>query len=350
MSDTASVTALGAALRRANTGRPPVWMMRQAGRYHSHYQMLKRHADFIQLCKNPALAAETAMGPVHDFNFDAAILFSDLLFPLEAMGMGLRYDPGPKLDFHLRSPADVARLQGGAALAQGLQFQADAVKLTRARLRRDKALIGFVGGPFTLYVYAAAGSHENATQALTGLTDGTYAAFNDKLLDLLAANMALQSHAGADCVALFDTAAGEIDAATYGKFVVPVLTDLLARFRKIDPITPVTYYSRGTGPAYWDQLFGLPFQCLGVDWRHSMPDVLARYADRWAIQGNVDPQWLHLPAAELEQCLSEYFGAIRKLPPELRAGWICGLGHGILQKTPEANVRRFVSLQQEIFG
>jgi len=346
----APATALSAALRRENTARPPVWMMRQAGRYHSHYQMLKRHADFIQLCKDPRLAAETAMGPVHDFNFDAAILFSDLLFPLEAMGMGLRYDPGPKLDFHLRSPADVVRLQGGAQLAGKLQFQADAIQLTRARLRRDKALIGFVGGPFTLYVYAAAGSHENASQALGGLADGTYAAFNEKLLDLLAANMKLQAAAGADCVALFDTAAGEIDAATYGRHVVPVLAELLSRFRRLDATTPVTYYSRGTGPAYWDQLFGLPFQCLGVDWRHSMPDVLTRYADRWAIQGNVDPQWLHLPGDELERRLREYFTVIRNLPHALRRGWICGLGHGILQRTPEANVRRFVALQREIFG
>jgi len=338
------------ALRRENAGRPPVWMMRQAGRYHSHYQMLKRHADFIQLCKDPRLAAETAMGPVHDFNFDAAILFSDLLFPLEAMGMGLRYDPGPRLDFHLRAPADVARLRGGAQLAQQLQFQADAIRLTRARLRNDKALIGFVGGPFTLYVYAAAGSHEAAAQAIGGLHDGTYAAFNDKLLDLLAANMALQSRAGADTVALFDTAAGEIDADTYGRFVVPVLSDLLARFRKLDATTPVTYYSRGTGPAYWDQLFGLPFQCLGVDWRHPLPEVLTRYADRWAIQGNVDPEWLHLPGEELERRLRDYFLAIRNLPAALRKGWVCGLGHGILQKTPEANVHRFVALQREIFA
>jgi len=343
-------TSLISALRRENAGRPPVWMMRQAGRYHSHYQMLKRHADFIQLCKDPALSAETAMGPVHDFNFDAAILFSDLLFPLEAMGMGLRYDPGPKLDFHLRTPGDVARLQGGAQLAQQLQFQADAIRLTRSRLRDDKALIGFVGGPFTLYVYAAAGSHEAVGQAVAGLHDGTYAAFNDKLLDLLAANMALQSHAGADTVALFDTAAGEIDAGTYGRFVVPVLADLLGRFRKLDATTPVTYYSRGTGPAYWDQLFGLPFQCLGVDWRHPIPEVLGRYADRWAIQGNVDPEWLHLPGEELERRLREYFLAIRALPASLRRGWVCGLGHGILQKTPEANVRRFVTLQREIFA
>jgi uroporphyrinogen decarboxylase len=343
-------TALTAALHRRNTGRPPVWMMRQAGRYHSHYQSLKRYNDFISLCKEPRLAAETALGPIHDFNFDAAILFSDLLFPLEAMGMGLRYDPGPKLDFHVKSLTDVERLVGGAERAGFMQFQADAVQLTRTRLRADKGLIGFVGGPFTLYVYAAAGSHEAAQAAVPGLTNGVYQAFNAKLLDLLAANMALQSRAGAEVVALFDTAAGEIDADTYGKHVVPVLADVLARFRKLDANTPVTYYSRGTGPAYWDQLKGLPFQCLGIDWRHDIGAVLAQYGDTWAIQGNVDPEWLHLPADVLEQRLQEYFERLKALPAALRRGWICGLGHGILQRTPEANVRRFVAMQREIFG
>jgi uroporphyrinogen decarboxylase len=343
-------TALTAALHRRNIRRPPVWMMRQAGRYHSHYQALKRYNDFIALCKEPQLAAETALGPIHDFNFDAAILFSDLLFPLEAMGMGLRYDPGPKLDFHLHTLADAGKLSGGAERASFMYFQAEAVRLTRLRLRADKGLIGFVGGPFTLYVYATAGSHEKAHDALPGLTNGIYEAFNARLLDLLAANMALQSGAGAEVIALFDTAAGEIDAATYGKHVVPVLAELLARFRKLDATTPVTYYSRGTGPAYWDQLQGLPFQCLGIDWRHDIGDALTRYADRWAIQGNVDPEWLHLPGDELERRLREYFGRVRDLPMELRRGWICGLGHGVLQKTPEANVRRFVALQREIFG
>lgn len=343
-------TLLSAAINRRNTGRPPVWMMRQAGRYHSHYQSLKRYNDFISLCKNPLLAAETALGPIHDFNFDAAILFSDLLFPLEAMGTGLRYDPGPKLDLHVRTLDDVAKLRGSAEEAGFMQFQAEALKLTRARLRGDKGLIGFVGGPFTLYVYAAAGSHEAAKSALPGLTNGVYEAFNAKLLDLLAANMLLQSRAGAECVALFDTAAGEIDVATYGKHVVPVLADVLARFRKLDSTTPVIYYSRGTGPAYWDLLQDLPFQCLGIDWRHDMAEVLTRYGDRWAIQGNVDPEWLHLPGDELERRLREYFGRLQALSPQLRRGWICGLGHGILQRTPEANVRRFVALQREFFG
>ena len=343
-------TSLSAALHRRNDGRPPVWMMRQAGRYHSHYQSLKRYNDFISLCREPQLAAETALGPIHDFNFDAAILFSDLLFPLEAMGMGLVYDPGPKLDFHLRALTDVEKLRGGAELATQLQFQADALRLTRQRLRADKGLIGFVGGPFTLYVYAAAGSHEKAEQAVAGLTNGIYEAFNAKLLDLLAANMALQSGAGAECIALLDTAAGEIDAVTYGRHVVTVLADLLARFRKLDATTPVLYYSRGTGPEYWDQLTDLPIQGLGIDWRQDLAATLERYAQRWAIQGNVDPEWLHLPAAELEHRLREYFARIRALPPALRRGWICGLGHGVLQRTPEANVRRFVALQREIFG
>lgn len=343
-------TALSAALARRNTGRPPVWFMRQAGRYHAHYQSLKRYADFITLCKDPKFAAETAMGPVHEFNFDAAILFSDLLFPLEAMGMGLRYDPGPKLDFHLRTPADLARLTGGADKATQLQFQAEAVTLTRARLRRDKGLIGFVGGPFTLYVYAAAGSHENAREALPGIDNGLYAGFNAKLLDLLAHNMALQSKAGAEVVAIFDTAAGEIDAATYGRHVVPVLKDLLERFRRLDPTTPVTYYSRGTGPAHWDQLAGLPFQCLGVDWRQDIVEVLNRYGDTYCIQGNVDPDWLLLPAAELESRLRAYFTRVKALPPERRRGWICGLGHGVLQKTPESSVHLFLRIQREMFA
>ncbi len=103
-----------------------------------------------------------------------------------------------------------------------------------------------------------------------------------------------------------------------------VLADLLARFRRLDADTPVIYYSRGTGPAWWDHLAGLPFQCLGVDWRHDIGDVLQRYGERWAIQGNVDPEWLHLPGAELETRLRDYFGRVRALPAELRRGWICG--------------------------
>jgi uroporphyrinogen decarboxylase len=325
-------------------------MMRQAGRYHAHYQSLKRYVDFLTLCRDPKFAAETALGPVHDFNFDAAILFSDLLFPLEAMGMGLTYSPGPKLSFHLREPADLARLAGGEDKARHMQFQADAMRLTRARLRPDKGLIGFVGGPFTLYVYAAAGSHENARAAVPGLSNGLYDGFNDRLLDLLARNMADQAAAGADNIAVLDTAAGEIDADLFASRVVPVLRELLARFRRIDAHTPVTYYSRGTGPVQWRALDGLPIACLGIDWRHDLAQVLTEFGEQYCIQGNVDPEWMLLPAVEMEARVRAVFARVLALPARDRRGWICGLGHGILQKTPEANVRRFVQLEREMFG
>ena len=139
------------ALHRRNEGRPPVWFMRQAGRYHSHYQELKKSHTFMELCKVPQLSLETTMGPIRDFDFDAAILFSDLLFPLEVMGTGLRYDPGPKLDHHLRTRDDVKRLRGGAELAKELQYQGDAMKMIRQELPTAKGLLGFVGGPATLF-------------------------------------------------------------------------------------------------------------------------------------------------------------------------------------------------------
>src|SRR5262245_5532124 len=104
------MTRLSRTLAKKNEGRPPLWFMRQAGRYHSHYQKLKEKHSFIELCKVPELACEVTMGPIRDFDFDAAILFSDLLFPLEVMGMGLSYDPAPKLGWHVRKREDVARL------------------------------------------------------------------------------------------------------------------------------------------------------------------------------------------------------------------------------------------------
>ena len=171
-----SESLLQRAIARRNPGRPPVWFMRQAGRYHRHYQRLRARHDFIELCKRPQLAAEVTLGPIEDFGFDAAILFSDLLFPLEAMGMGLRYEPGPKLDWHLRQPSDLARLQGGAARAAHMSFQAEAIALLRTRLPADRSLIGFVGGPFTLYAYAVAGSHEGfAREGIAGLDNGLFA-------------------------------------------------------------------------------------------------------------------------------------------------------------------------------
>jgi uroporphyrinogen decarboxylase len=337
-------------LQRKNTGRPPVWFMRQAGRYHSHYQAIRSKHSFIDLCKKSDVACEVTMGPIQDFDFDAAILFSDLLFPLEVMGMGLRYEEGPKLDWHLKTTADLERLRGGADLAEGLSYQADAMRKIRAALPPEKGLLGFVGGPLTLFFYAVEGSHQGALgDAKAGMLDGRFAGFTEKLLELLAENMALQARAGADTIAVLDTCAGEIDPVLYRERVVPVLRRLLDRFHARVPGFPVTYYSKKTDSRYWDALDGLPISALGVDWNPDIAEVLQRYGKKYAIQGNIDPHWLFLDSDELERRLREVFSKVLALPAEDRRGWICGLGHGVLPKTPEANVRLFLRLQKELF-
>jgi len=342
-------TLLGAALARRNAARPPVWFMRQAGRYHRHYQALRARHEFMDLCKVPALACEVTMGPIEDFDFDAAILFSDLLFPLEAMGMGLKYVPGPQLDWHLRTLADLPRLRGGVALAAHMEFQAEAIRLLKRRLPAERALIGFVGGPFTLFAYAAAGSHQGFAQDAV-LVPGLYEGFCERLVPMLAANMALQAEAGADCVAMFDTAAGVLSAEQFALQIVPMLAATLRAFRARCPQTPVIYYSRDTGPDHWRSLRGLDLQCLGVDWHHDLPATLREQTPHWAVQGNIDPEWLHLPPAELEQRVRALFAQVRALPASVRAAWVCGLGHGVLQHTPEDNVRLVLRVQREMFS
>jgi uroporphyrinogen decarboxylase len=339
------------ALARRNRGRPPVWFMRQAGRYHRHYQRLRAKHDFIDLCKRPELAVEVTLGPIEDFGFDAAILFSDLLFPLEAMGMGLRYEPGPKLDWHLRTPADLAKLSGGAARAAHMSFQAEAIAQLRTRLPADRSLIGFVGGPFTLYAYAVAGSHEGfAREGIAGLNNGLYAGFNEHLCELLAGNMALQAEAGADCVAIFDTAAGTLTPEQFARLAVPALAAVARAFRARCPDTPLIYYSRDTGPEHWAALRDIDLQCLGIDWRHDLDQALLAQAPHWSVQGNLDPQWLLLPPNELEALVREVFMRVLALPQASREAWVCGLGHGVLQHTPEDNVRLVLKVQREMFA
>src|SRR5215831_9592686 len=150
------------ALARRPQRTPPIWLMRQAGRYHRHYQALRAKYSFVDLCKQPELAAEVALGPVLDFDFDAAILFSDLLFPLEALGMGLEYsDRGPQLAWQLNDKT-ISQLRLVDDAWPQLTFQGEAVRATRERLPDDRSLIGFVGGPWTLFVYAVEGTHKGS--------------------------------------------------------------------------------------------------------------------------------------------------------------------------------------------
>jgi len=340
------------ALNRQNKFRPPVWFMRQAGRYHSHYQTIRKKHDFMEICKNPAIATEVTVGPINDFDFDAAILFSDLLFPLESMGMGLSYRDGPpKLDWYLKKTTDLKRLKSGAELKDSLLFQSEAVKQIKAILPKEKGFIGFVGGPLTLYCYATCGSHQGSLEdAKVGLKDGRYLGFIEKLEGLLIENMLIQASSGVDVIAVLDTCAGEFSVSEFKEFGLPSLKRVFNQYLKQPGAKPILYYTKGTDFSYWDLLTELPIKGIGVDWKQNIIEVLERYSDIWAIQGNFNPNlMLETNHDFFQESLELFFNPILKIPHSKLKGWICGLGHGILQKTPEENVRKFIAYQREIF-
>src|SRR6267142_5496840 len=216
------------ALAQRAQSTPPIWLMRQAGRYHRHYQALRQEHSFMDLCKRPELAAEVALGPVLDFDFDAAILFSDLLFPLAALGMGLEYtDRGPQLGWKL-DPETFAQLRPVEDAWPHLLFQGEAMRATRARVPEDRSLIGFVGGPWTLFVYAVEGSHAGSLTASKKLLS-LFPRFCEVIVPLLARNIELQLTSGAELVMIFDTAAGELTPDIFQTEVTPQLELLTQR-------------------------------------------------------------------------------------------------------------------------
>jgi uroporphyrinogen decarboxylase len=282
------------------------------------------------------------MGPIRDFDFDAAILFSDLLFPLEALGMSLSYDAGPPA---LDGPLDADRIGAfrdhDAALAR-LGFQADALRLTRTLLPVEKGLIGFVGGPWTLFVYAMEGSHSGAMHRAKSSWD-LYRRFSARMTPLLEANIALQIDAGADVVMMLDTAAGELPPAYLQDAVAPDLGRLARAFPG-----RLGYYAKHAHPVQLDTIAAAgPWGGFGVDSRWEVAALLRAPDRRTFVQGNFDPAWLFLPPADLTRAIERFLAPIADLPLEDRRGWICGLGHGVLPGTPESAVRSFVRMVRE---
>ncbi|HEY3103024.1 MAG TPA: uroporphyrinogen decarboxylase family protein [Pyrinomonadaceae bacterium] len=327
------------ALARIPQATPPIWLMRQAGRYHRHYQGLRRQFSFMDLCKQPELAAHVALGPVLDFDFDAAILFSDLLFPLEALGMGLDYtDAGPQLGWHLTAPT-IERLRGIEEAWPHLLFQGDAVRETRTLLADDKSLVGFVGGPWTLFVYAVEGTHKNVERAVKELK--LFEQFCETLVPLLIRNIEIQLANGAEVVMIFDTAAGELAPEVFQTEVVPQLERLTRNFP-----SRLGYYSKATTCDHLNH--GLftngDWAGIGVDHHWDLREAFDMFAQGF-VQGNFDQNLLLASRDELKLNLEEFLKPILKHD---RIGWICGLGHGVLPKTPEENVRLFVDTVREV--
>lgn len=321
---------------------PPVWFMRQAGRYQQSYQARRKKHTFEQLCREPELAAGVALDSVEQFDFDAAILFSDLLFPLNALGLPLSYDDsGPKLGQRL-DEALLPKLRSVDAAMADLAFQAEAMALTRYQLPASKGLIGFIGGPWTLFVYAVEGTHSGSlTHAKSSMA--LYRKFARVIVPLLERQARAQLEAGADVVMVFDTAAGELSPADFQQFLAPDL-------RRLSAALPgqMGYFARTIQPAHLGgrattQEIG-EWRGLGVDWRWNITDVLKTPGRKGFVQGNFDPAMLHLTGNALRRAVETFLEPVVGLTPAQRRGWICGLGHGVLPGTPEASVRDFVRI------
>ena len=336
-------------LRGERADAPPIWLMRQAGRYHEPYRRLREQHSFETLCRTPALAAEAAMAPVREFDFDAAILFSDLLFPLDALGMGLSYDDGPpKLD----GPLTAERLGRFRPLSDALDrltFQREAIAATRAALPTEKGLVGFVGGPWTLFVYAVEGTHAGPL-ARAKSSHQLYERFDARVTPLIGEMIRMQLAAGADLVMVFDTAAGELPPSWFRERVARGLTTLAETFPG-----RVGYYAKGMHPAHYagSAFRDAPWAGLGFDARWDLAEELSASSQHLRsgfVQGNFDPALLFLTGSELAVAIDKYLEPFRRLDPAARRSWICGLGHGVLPGTPESSVRTFVRLAREAFA
>lgn len=324
---------------------PPIWMMRQAGRYHAHYQNLKAKHSFMELCMVPELAAEVAMGPIQDFDFDAAILFSDLLFPLKALGQGLDYtDKGPQLGFQL-NPDNISQLKPWREALPEMEFQKKAMQLTRARLAPEKSLIGFVGGPWTLFVYSVEGTHAGSLIQSKKYLGQLWAQYVEFMTAFLIENIRLQFEGRADVVMIFDTAAGELSPRLFTQLVVPELQKLAKAYPG-----KLGYYSKNTtADHYASEAFkSINWAGQGYDHRYQLTDILKKN-QKGFVQGNFDQSLLHLDESDFKTELGAYLQKFKNLNEEQRRGWVCGLGHGVLPKTPEKNVHTFIETVRRSF-
>ena len=327
----------------------PIWFMRQAGRYHDHYRNMKKTHNFMELCKNPELACEITLGPINDFNFDAAILFSDLLFPLEHLGLGLTYNPGPLLNKNIKSINDIHNLSYLSPASEFYRFQGEACHLLRDSLPHNTNLLGFVGAPFTLYTYATEGSHSGALyHSKLGLYDGRWEAFNELLIPSLLEEIRIQCQNGADSMCLFDTAAGELNFEDFKNILLPKLKYITAEFKKEFPDKKIIYYSKMTNLSYLRAIEDDNIDVLGIDWRHNLPEVLKILGNDYYIQGNLEPAYLGLPWEILQEKWLKLYQDVTDSNTPLEK-WICGLGHGCLQWIPQENVRKSVELIQKKF-
>jgi len=329
------------ACRRQEVDRAPVWMMRQAGRYMPEYRALRAKYDFMTMCKTPELAAEVSLQPYEILGVDAVIMFSDILVPVEAMGMKLDIveSKGPVLEDPIRSEAQVEKLIIPDPV-ETMPFVMETIRLLRKRLEHEAPLIGFAGAPFTLASYMVEGGGTRNYAEIKRMMyrePMTIHRLLDKLADTIILYINAQIEAGAQVVQLFDTWAGELSAADYEEFALPYERKVFERIHRGPSglTVPAILYVNGCSHIL-EKMAESGANVLSVDWRIDLAEARRRAGDKVALQGNLDPcELLGTP-----ETITESVKEILKKGGGL--GHIVNLGHGILPMVPVENARAFI--------
>ncbi len=333
------------ACRGQATRHVPIWIMRQAGRYLPAYQEVRAKHDFLTMCHVPELAAEVTLQPVREFGFDAAIIFSDILLPLEPMGIEVQFieGKGPRLAPQIRNMQDIAKLID-ADFDPSSCFLGQALQAVRHELAADKALIGFAGAPWTMACYAVEGMGSRDYAVVKQLMNTDPAALHallDKLTTVLIRWLRMQLDAGADAFQVFDSWADALAPMDYREFALPYLRRIFETLRPMGK--PGILFSKDAG-AFAAENCQLPIDVLAVDWRVDLAALRKQHTGTGptAYQGNLDPLALLGNRETLLEKAKRILSENATTP-----GYIFNLGHGVTPATPVENVRALVDCVHE---
>ena len=330
------------ACRRQPTKYTPIWLMRQAGRYMKEYRALRKKYSFLEMCKNPELAAKVTLLPIEKFKFDAAIIFSDILIPLEPMGIELEFAKGEGPVFHnpIRELRQIEKLRI-IQPEDDVPFLMDAIRTVRQELEGKVPLIGFSGAPFTLASYMIEGGHSKNyifTKGMMYRNPMAWQNLMEKLSEVLIRYLNAQVRAGAQAVQLFDSWVGCLSPNDYEEYVLPYSKKIIGGVEKS---VPLIHFATDSATLL-ELMKRAGGEVIGVDWRVNLKEAWKRLGYDVAIQGNLDPiillSSINLIEKEVKRILDDVEG---------RPGHIFNLGHGILPNTPLDHVAALVDLVHE---
>jgi uroporphyrinogen decarboxylase len=329
-SDLTSRERFLAACRREKLDAPPAWVMRQAGRYLPEYRELRARHDFLSMVRTPEVAAEVTCQPIRRFDMDVAVIFSDILVPLAAMGLDVQFKEGegPSLAPPVRTAQDVERLVDFVP-ADSTAFVGDAIRRVRAELGDQKAILGFCGAPWTTASYAIEGGSSRDFQNAKRMLYAEPELFDRlcaRLVDNLIPYLAMQVEAGADAIQVFDSWGGALDAATWRHAILAHTSRLVAETKRLG--VPVILYVNGAAHLL-QAMAGAGADVIGIDWRVPASEAIRHVGARAAIQGNLDPCALFAPPDVVERETRRVLDAFAQ-----QAGYVFNLGSGILPGTP----------------